>query len=234
MSDSGNSDGLGAAALLRAVEYAVGAHNGTYRKSRAGEPYVVHPLRVARVLAEQGYDDVALLQAAVLHDVVEDTGTPLSEIETVFGAEVALYVGQVSDNKELTQVERKRAQVEHISTISYGAAAIKLADAYDNLSDMIRNSPPRGWSVEKIQGYVVWKATVASKVARLYPDLDKLLAPIFAGTFSFNGAVHPAIPSEPDRETQLAAYYRLLEDETAKKAVCQPADGVLSAEKTNQ
>lgn len=220
---------------MRAAEYAVGAHNGTYRKSRAGEPYVVHPLRVARVLAEQGYDDVALLQAAVLHDVVEDTSTPLSEIETVFGKEVARLVEQVTDDKTKTQLERKEAQVAHISTMSPGAVAIKLADVYDNISDMIRNSPPRGWSVDKIQGYVVWKATIAAKVAGMHPALDRLLAPIFAGTFSFDNIVHPVIPDAPDRETQLTAYYNLLRQQAFKEAVtsgsvtriaCQLPDGV--------
>lgn len=201
------------AKVLRAVEYAVGAHEGTYRKSARGEPYIVHPLRVAQHLVENGYTDATLLQAAILHDVVEDTGTPLGEIEIVFGAEVAHIVGEVTDDKKLTQVERKKAQVEHITTISAAAVAIKLADAYDNLSDIVDSSPPTKWSVAKVQGYMVWKATIANRVKGMHPALDQRLERVFGSFFEIDDVCHPTIPDEPDRETQLAAYYALLEQE---------------------
>lgn len=211
------------AKVLCAVEYAVGAHEGAYRKSAAGEPYVVHPLRVAQRLAENGFTDVALLQAAILHDVIEDTDVPLGEIEAKFGAKVARIVGEVTDDKTLSQLQRKKAQVEHIETMSAAAVAIKLADALDNLTDMTRSSPPVKWSPQKVQGYMVWKATIAGKVAGMHPVLDNLLAPIFAGTFSIDDTVYPAIPDHPSCETQLETYYELL--------LCEELERATAAEK---
>src|ERR1700694_1931800 len=69
-----------------AYEVARAAHSGQYRQS--GEPYITHPLAVAKILAEWHLDPQALM-AALLHDVVEDTPTTKSEIAKRFGKAVA-------------------------------------------------------------------------------------------------------------------------------------------------
>lgn len=212
--------------VLEAARYATEAHDGAYRKNAKGEPYVVHPLRVAQRLAFHGYEDSVLLQAAILHDVVEDTETPIGEIEAKFGPLVAALVAEVTDDKTKSQVERKRAQVEHITTISAAAAAIKLSDAIDNLMDLTA-STPRGWSVQKVQGYMVWKATIADKIVGMHPHLDSVLSVIFAGKVTVDGVDYPAIPQEPDRATQLEAYYALLEAEARAKQVSDRATETL-------
>ena len=56
------------------------------------------------------------MKAAILHDTVEDTNTTLSEIETKFGPEVRHIVSEVTDNKTLSKLERKRLQIAHAKT----------------------------------------------------------------------------------------------------------------------
>ncbi|HET7403708.1 MAG TPA: HD domain-containing protein, partial [Usitatibacter sp.] len=68
--------------IERAYQVARQAHSGQYRQS--GEPYITHPLAVAKLLAEWHLDPQALM-AALLHDVVEDTATTKSEILRTFG-----------------------------------------------------------------------------------------------------------------------------------------------------
>lgn len=75
--------------LDETFQFADKAHEGQTRYS--GEPYIIHPVEVARILLTLNPDMVAL-QAALLHDVTEDTPVPLSEIESKFGAEVASLV----------------------------------------------------------------------------------------------------------------------------------------------
>ena len=71
--------------MEKAYEYAEKAHQGMTRKS--GEPFIQHPLHVAYYLSEVQLDAVSLA-AGLLHDVPEDCGVPLSEIEKEFGPEV--------------------------------------------------------------------------------------------------------------------------------------------------
>ncbi len=75
--------------LEEAFKYAAEKHQGQVRLSR--DPYIEHPLQTAYILAELQLD-ASTLVAALLHDIPEDTGTPLSEIETKFGPEIARLV----------------------------------------------------------------------------------------------------------------------------------------------
>src|SRR5215212_6477781 len=72
--------------IEQAYQVARAAHSGQYRAS--GEPYITHPLAVAKILAEWHLDSQALM-AALLHDVVEDTPTTKTEISKRFGKQVA-------------------------------------------------------------------------------------------------------------------------------------------------
>src|SRR6266700_1500202 len=72
--------------IERALVIAQKAHEGQLRAS--GEPYIIHPVAVAEIVAEWGLDGEAMT-AALLHDVVEDTQTPLGWIREQFGATVA-------------------------------------------------------------------------------------------------------------------------------------------------
>lgn len=122
--------------LQEAVAFAARAHQGQQRKD--GEtPYASHPFRVCLVLREVfGVADPAALTAAVLHDTIEDTVTDYDDLEEGFGADVAAWVGALSKDKRLPEAEREAAYVEQLRRGPWQVKLCKLADVYDNLTDM--------------------------------------------------------------------------------------------------
>ncbi len=113
-----------------AYEFAARAHNGHVRKG-SNAPYIVHPVAVARVLQEVGVEDAAMLRAALLHDVVENTGRTLDEIDTRFGPDVAGLVGELTRPEETK--ENRSAFAEYLDGLSPRARLIKLADRIENI-----------------------------------------------------------------------------------------------------
>jgi len=122
--------------VRRAYFFAEQAHFGQLRRS--GEPYVTHPLAVAGILAEMHMDHQSLI-AAMLHDVIEDTGIPKSAIGEQFGAPVAELVDGVS---KLTQMEfesLEEKQAENFQKMALAMARdirvilVKLADRLHNM-----------------------------------------------------------------------------------------------------
>lgn len=158
--------------LLRAIEFAADRHSNQKRKDVEQSPYINHPIAVAAVLAvEGGVEDEALLLAAVLHDTVEDTKTSIEEIRDRFGAEVAGLVSEVTDDKSLPKMERKRLQVEHSPLASARAMQLKIADKICNLRDLASNSPV-GWSTQRKLEYVAWAHDVVDGCRGVNPRLD--------------------------------------------------------------
>ncbi|NP_001405842.1 guanosine-3',5'-bis(diphosphate) 3'-pyrophosphohydrolase MESH1 isoform 3 [Mus musculus] len=134
--------GSEAAQLLEAADFAAHKHRQQRRKDPEGTPYINHPIGVARILThEAGITDIVVLQAALLHDTVEDTDTTLDEVELHFGAQVRRLVEEVTDDKTLPKLERKRQQVEQAPHSSPGAKLVKLADKLYNLRDLNRCTP---------------------------------------------------------------------------------------------
>jgi guanosine-3',5'-bis(diphosphate) 3'-pyrophosphohydrolase len=132
----GYLDGPQAAQVRRAYYYAEQAHHGQQRRS--GEPYVTHPLAVAGILADMHMDHQSLM-AAMLHDVIEDTGIDKSAIEAQFGEAVAELVDGVS---KLTQIEfdtLEEKQAENFQKMALAMARdirvilVKLADRLHNM-----------------------------------------------------------------------------------------------------
>ncbi len=122
--------------LHEACRFAAEAHAGIYRKS--GEPYIFHPLAVARILANVRFDHETL-QAALLHDVIEDTHYNKEHLSSRFGPEVADLVDGVS---KLTQIQfnsKLEAQAENFRKMFLAMAndlrviMIKLADRLHNM-----------------------------------------------------------------------------------------------------
>ncbi|XP_069321800.1 guanosine-3',5'-bis(diphosphate) 3'-pyrophosphohydrolase MESH1 isoform X1 [Eulemur rufifrons] len=153
--------GSEAAQLLEAADFAARKHRQQRRKDPEGTPYINHPIGVARILThEAGITDIAVLQAALLHDTVEDTDTTLDEVELHFGAQVRRLVEEVTDDKTLPKMERKRLQVEQAPHSSPGAKLVKLADKLYNLRDLNRCTP-EGWSEHRVQEYFEWAAQIS-------------------------------------------------------------------------
>jgi len=122
--------------IEEAYAVARAAHSGQYRQS--GEPYITHPLAVARILAEWHLDAQALM-AALLHDVVEDTHTTKSEIAKRFGKAVAELVDGVSKIDRIEFATLQHAQAENFRKMLLAMARdvrvilIKLADRLHNM-----------------------------------------------------------------------------------------------------
>lgn len=119
-----------------AASFAARAHEGHLRKD-GKTPYASHPFRVALTVRDLfGCADRAAIVAAILHDTVEDTGTDYDEIEESFGAEVAGLVAALSKDMRLPEEQRERAYDEALAAADWRARLIKVADVFDNLSDV--------------------------------------------------------------------------------------------------
>lgn len=141
-------------ALTRAFEFAARAHANQRRKGAAQEPYVNHLAEVAGLVAEATEGaDVELVIGALLHDVVEDTAFDIDDLERAFGARVAGWVAENSDDMSLPKPERKRRRLEQAPHKSPGAKLVKIADLISNLRATAK-SPPAGWPAEWALGYI--------------------------------------------------------------------------------
>jgi len=147
------------APILDALSFAADRHKTQLRKGVAGYPYVNHVIAVTDLLARSGVEDVTTLQAALLHDTIEDTDTRPEELATRFGPEVRDLVLEVTDDKALAKEERKRLQIAHAPTLSERAKRIKIADKTCNIID-IAHDPPPDWSLTRRLDYLAWAEAV--------------------------------------------------------------------------
>ncbi|MFC0267161.1 RelA/SpoT family protein [Kushneria aurantia] len=124
------------ARVRRAFYYAEQAHDGQSRRS--GEPYVTHPLAVANILANMHMDYQSLM-AAMLHDVIEDTGITKEALSRQFGEEVAELVDGVSKLTQITFEDKAVAQAENFQKMVLAMSRdirviiVKLADRLHNM-----------------------------------------------------------------------------------------------------
>jgi len=158
--------------VLQAAAFAAEKHRNQRRKDEEASPYINHPIQLAYILVQADIEDPVVLAAALLHDTIEDTNTSLDELEIVFGYEVANIVAECSDDKRLTKLERKQAQIEHAATISRKAKLVKLADKIANVSD-INGAPPAGWSLERKREYFDWAKEVVDRMRGTHIVLEQ-------------------------------------------------------------
>jgi guanosine-3',5'-bis(diphosphate) 3'-pyrophosphohydrolase len=161
-----------AGALLAALRFAADKHSRQRRKDPDATPYINHPIAVAEVLVRIGrVNDLATLQAAVLHDTIEDTQTTPQELDEHFGEEVRLLVQELTDDKTLPKEERKRLQIEHAPHMSPRAKQIKIADKICNLAD-ITATQPADWPLQRKRDYLDWAERVVAGCRGCNHDLD--------------------------------------------------------------
>lgn len=128
----------------KAKEFAINAHRGQVRKSDREKPMVIHPINVANILKEYGFDD-NVVAAGLLHDVVEDTKYTSADILELFGNDIQSLVMSASEpDKSLSWEERKQHTIESIKTLDLRHKAVICADKISNLEDLMILSEKNG------------------------------------------------------------------------------------------
>ncbi len=134
------------APIRKAWEFCVKYHHGQMRAS--GEPYIIHPLEVAEVLAEMKLDATAIA-AGLLHDAVEDTPVTSEEIDAEFGEQVAHIVEGVTKIDKIQFANREDRQAENVRKMLLAMVSdvrvvlIKLADRLHNMRTLEHLKPDR-------------------------------------------------------------------------------------------
>ncbi|HEY2386671.1 MAG TPA: bifunctional (p)ppGpp synthetase/guanosine-3',5'-bis(diphosphate) 3'-pyrophosphohydrolase [Candidatus Binatia bacterium] len=132
--------------LQRAYDFSADVHRGQKRKS--GEPYLVHPLEVAGIIADLRLD-VPSVATGLLHDTVEDTLTTLEQVQSIFGGEIATLVDGVTKIGQIHFSSRAERQAENFRKMIIAMARdirvilIKLADRTHNMRTLSHLPPER-------------------------------------------------------------------------------------------
>ena len=121
----------------KALRIAAVAHKEQLRKSDQS-PYIVHPIMVARILAEHGFDDT-VQAAALVHDVIEDTAVTEDQLRAELGDEIVDIVVAVSEDKNLEWEARKEAYIEAVVNASEAVKAVSVTDKIHNAQSLIHH-----------------------------------------------------------------------------------------------
>jgi guanosine-3',5'-bis(diphosphate) 3'-pyrophosphohydrolase len=160
--------------VIRAVEFAAKKHRMQRRKDSDASPYINHPIALMHVLCiDGGVTGPEVLAAAALHDTIEDTETTGEELEREFGSTIASIVSEMTDDKSLPKMERRRLQIEHSRHMSREGTLVELPDKICNLRDMAA-SPPSDWSLERQIEYFDWAKAVVDGLPNVNAKLEAL------------------------------------------------------------
>lgn len=144
--------------LLEALDFAAQRHSAQRRKGPDAAPYVNHLIEVATLVANVAQvDDVEVLMAAVLHDVLEDTPTTSVEVTQRFGPRVCRLVEALSDDKSLPRQRRREIALAELPQMEALVKVVKLADLTSNIKLL-----PPNWSEERKREYLEWSEHAAT------------------------------------------------------------------------
>jgi (p)ppGpp synthase/HD superfamily hydrolase len=130
----------------KALEMAEKAHAGQTRNGSGGMAYIHHPVAVAELLAQHGFDE-STVAAALLHDVVEDSEMSIEDIAAAFGQRVADLVAALTEDKSIEPFERrKEAHRRHVAEVGGDSLAIYAADKLSNIRVLRRALASEGES----------------------------------------------------------------------------------------
>ncbi|MBY0561497.1 MAG: HD domain-containing protein [Hyphomicrobium sp.] len=167
--------------ICKADAFAAGAHAGVRQKRKyTGEPYIVHPREVADIVSEVTSNPY-IVAAALLHDVLEDTGVTKADLEAEFGGIIANLVDQVTDvskPEDGNRAARKLKDRVHLSLASEEAQTIKLADLISNTRTIVAHDGDFAatYMLEKRQLLVV----LGKGNVKLWQDANALVEAYFA------------------------------------------------------
>lgn len=161
------------------------AHEGQVRKY-TDEPYWIHPVQVGTTLIKAGVDDVELIIAAHLHDVVEDTDMTIEQVTEGFGQRVGTLVGWLTDvsvPEDGNRATRKRIDREHLAAAPWEAQMVKLADLISNTQSIVENDHKfaKVYMREvRLLLEVLIKGTHNERFCELYKTLDEIVGEYFS------------------------------------------------------
>lgn len=159
--------------IIDILDFAAHAHRDQRRKGADAQPYITHPIALARILSvEGGIADPVVISGALLHDTIEDCDVTYQQLADRFGKAVADVVAEVTDDKSMPKARRRELQVEHAAHISPEAKLVKLADKIANVRDMASN-PPHGWPDQRRHEYANWAKQVVDQLRGINPVLEK-------------------------------------------------------------
>jgi guanosine-3',5'-bis(diphosphate) 3'-pyrophosphohydrolase len=203
---------------LKAVARAALEHQCQKRKGKVrgvSIPFINHPINVSNIAAQAGITDVNILVAALFHDAIEDTDMTYDDIKESFNQEVASIVKEVTDDKTLSQIERKRAQIANSESKSTEAKIVKMCDMIDNLTDLHKNPL---WSLEKTRGYFIWKYIIFQNFLCVNEELESQLDSIFDSPLLYKGKKYTILPQDENEINEvLENYFKILEHEQKEK-----------------
>lgn len=125
-----------------ALMLAIKAHKNQRRKY-TGEPYVVHPIAVSKIVESVDHTP-EMIAAALLHDVVEDTDITIQDICDQFGTVVGMYVhycSEISEKKDGNRAFRKKMDADHYALGPAESQTIKIADLLSNAESIVEHDP---------------------------------------------------------------------------------------------
>ena len=161
--------------IQHATVFATQAHSGQKRKY-TGDDYIVHPIAVAKLVAENGGDENQIM-AALLHDTIEDCDVTYTQLKDLFGEDVATLVHELTDvfttdaYTDTNRAARKSMEAARLALVSNRAKLIKLCDMIDNTSTIVEHDPgfAKVYLGEKLALYSAMGLDV------LFPDVQKVV-----------------------------------------------------------
>ena len=120
--------------FTKALEYAKDKHEGQTRRG-TGEPYIVHPIRVAKKALELNLSQEIVI-AGLLHDVIEDTDSTFQEIYNLFGGDIVIIVKNLTSDEDMIKTLGKNDYLKFkMKNMDEESFILKLIDRLDNIQD---------------------------------------------------------------------------------------------------
>lgn len=161
--------------ILKAKQMADEKHAHLHLYNSARSPAIIHIGEVARLVEQHGGND-AMICAAWLHDIVEDTDTTLSDIEDIFGQDVAEIIDGLTDPDHFSAMPlqaRKQRQAERVQEKSNAVKIVKICDQTSNVR-RVADDPPTDWDTPTKLLYIEGAKIVVDSCKGVHPALDKL------------------------------------------------------------
>lgn len=159
---------------MAALVYAAEKHNGQRRRDSSGSPHLKHVTQVVELLVRAGVSDPDTLVAACVHDVLRDTPADEAEVIERFGDDVTEIVRELTDDPDLSRLDRQEQLPQRVQEYHGPARLIKLAEKISKLKDL-NDESPIGWSRQRRRDYYDWAAGVTAPLKGDNAVLDGLL-----------------------------------------------------------